>query len=291
MTRAFSHWLSPAYDIAPGGRLPGGESPGANKYELRADLDQVEALNPEREALWARLNAAAFLTDDEKRAAAGYAALPSGGTNSKYREDQPRVPAGSGRESGRWTDGGNSESAQLAQASRGRGAYSVRIGEQTFEASPAQIMRLSNATNAADAAIARVREIEPNWRPRPGVSETVEGEISAREREEREAVDRLAELTRDSVPNTNPSWGVNRLRKELNDQGYRFERPTDSEGYLYRNEQGAEVRIMKRPGSRFRLDPLQKHQNEYYYRYRSGPDQPWGQHRTLPDKTGNFFGM
>ena len=33
----------------------------------------MEALNPEREALWARLNAATFLTDDEKRAAAGYA--------------------------------------------------------------------------------------------------------------------------------------------------------------------------------------------------------------------------
>ncbi len=31
------------------------ESPGAMKIELRADLDQVEALNPEREALWARL--------------------------------------------------------------------------------------------------------------------------------------------------------------------------------------------------------------------------------------------
>jgi phage portal protein BeeE len=27
-------------------------------------------LNPERDALWARLNAATFLTDDEKRAAA-----------------------------------------------------------------------------------------------------------------------------------------------------------------------------------------------------------------------------
>jgi phage portal protein BeeE len=34
-------------------------------------LDQVEALNPERDDLWARLEAASFLTDDEKRAAAG----------------------------------------------------------------------------------------------------------------------------------------------------------------------------------------------------------------------------
>ena len=36
---------------------------------LRPDLDQVEALAPEREALWTRLEAASFLTDDEKRAA------------------------------------------------------------------------------------------------------------------------------------------------------------------------------------------------------------------------------
>ena len=57
-----SAWLAPAF----GGAL-----------ELRPDLDQVEALVPEREALWARLNAASFLTRDEKREAAGYA--PDGG--------------------------------------------------------------------------------------------------------------------------------------------------------------------------------------------------------------------
>ena len=50
-------WLAPAF----GGAL-----------ELTPDLDQVEALAPEREALWTRLESASFLTDDEKRAAAGY---------------------------------------------------------------------------------------------------------------------------------------------------------------------------------------------------------------------------
>ncbi len=55
--KALSAWLAPAY----GGAL-----------ELRPDLDQVEALVPEREALWARLNASTFLTRDEKREAAGY---------------------------------------------------------------------------------------------------------------------------------------------------------------------------------------------------------------------------
>ncbi len=41
---------------------------------LAHDLDQVEALSPDREALWARLERASFLTEDEKRAAVGYGA-------------------------------------------------------------------------------------------------------------------------------------------------------------------------------------------------------------------------
>ncbi len=39
---------------------------------LGTDLDAVEALSAEREALWARVGAAAFLSDDEKRVAVGY---------------------------------------------------------------------------------------------------------------------------------------------------------------------------------------------------------------------------
>jgi phage portal protein BeeE len=44
--------------------------------ELRPDLDAIEALSPEREALWARLEKATFLTADEKRSAVGYGPLP-----------------------------------------------------------------------------------------------------------------------------------------------------------------------------------------------------------------------
>jgi HK97 family phage portal protein len=55
--KALSVWLAPAW----GGSLV-----------LKADLDQVEALAGEREALWKRLEAASFLTTDEKRTAAGY---------------------------------------------------------------------------------------------------------------------------------------------------------------------------------------------------------------------------
>jgi len=57
MATAFVTWLGPAF----GGRLA-----------LRPDLDQVEALSSEREALWSRVERASFLTRDEKRAAVGY---------------------------------------------------------------------------------------------------------------------------------------------------------------------------------------------------------------------------
>ncbi len=61
--RAFSAWLSPAW--APG-------------LDLRPDLDSIEALSSEREALWTRLDRASFLTLNEKRAAAGFGPLDGG---------------------------------------------------------------------------------------------------------------------------------------------------------------------------------------------------------------------
>jgi len=39
---------------------------------LKPDLDAIEALAPEREALWTRIDKATFLTQNEKRAAVGY---------------------------------------------------------------------------------------------------------------------------------------------------------------------------------------------------------------------------
>ncbi len=51
---------------------------------------------------------ASFLTDDEKRQAAGYEPLPAPSLatlRAKYDPNQPRVPAGV-REGGQWTDGG-----------------------------------------------------------------------------------------------------------------------------------------------------------------------------------------
>lgn len=58
---AFAHWLQPY-------------SPG--RLAFRPDLDAIEALAEEREALWRRVSAAPFLTLDEKREAVGYGRLP-----------------------------------------------------------------------------------------------------------------------------------------------------------------------------------------------------------------------
>jgi hypothetical protein len=62
--RALSSWLAPAF--------------GSTSLRLVPDLDQIEALAPEREVLWTRLDAATFLTPNEKRIAAGYPPLDGG---------------------------------------------------------------------------------------------------------------------------------------------------------------------------------------------------------------------
>ncbi|BAZ11858.1 hypothetical protein NIES4071_36840 [Calothrix sp. NIES-4071] len=84
----------------------------------------------------------------------------------------------------------------------------------------------------------------------------------------------------------NPIWGRSRIESELRDRSFRFERPTSGEGgQIYRNSTtGEEIRIMPRPGTTYRDEPIEKHLNSYYYRYRSGPDQPWGDHTTIIDR-------
>lgn len=61
-SRALSSWLGQVLGAA---------------LEIRPDLDAVEALGPERDALWRRLEAVSFLSEDEKRAAVGYPPRPS----------------------------------------------------------------------------------------------------------------------------------------------------------------------------------------------------------------------
>ncbi len=60
VTDALSLWLGPQF---------------SDDLKLVADLDQVEALNVDRDALWARVEKASFLTQDEKRRAVGYGAV------------------------------------------------------------------------------------------------------------------------------------------------------------------------------------------------------------------------
>ncbi|MGC4025148.1 MAG: phage portal protein [Mesorhizobium sp.] len=55
--RDLSAWLAPLYE---------------DRVRLWFDADGIEGLAAERDALWARVSAAGFLNDDEKRAAVGY---------------------------------------------------------------------------------------------------------------------------------------------------------------------------------------------------------------------------
>lgn len=194
------------------------------------------------------------------------------------------MPAGNS-DGGQWTDeGGGAAPYTVAQSRGGRSSTTVRIGGRDFEGTPAQVMRLSNATNAANRALAKVREVNPSWSPSPSIFETIEGAIAAREAEARQAEKYYRELYRDAIPNTNPSWGVNRLRKELYRQGYSLKGAARSDGFIYRNAFGAEIRILNRPLKRYRTDPPQKFWNEFYYRFRPGKDQGWGDHIPIPDK-------
>ncbi len=57
---ALTNWLAPSF---------------GDNLRLAYDLDQIQALSIEREALWRRIAAADYLTRDEKRAAIGYGPL------------------------------------------------------------------------------------------------------------------------------------------------------------------------------------------------------------------------
>jgi len=58
--RALTHWLAPRYE---------------GKLRLWYDADQVDALSADRDALWARVSRADFLSDAEKREAVGYGSV------------------------------------------------------------------------------------------------------------------------------------------------------------------------------------------------------------------------
>ena len=145
-------------------------------------------------------------------------------------------------------------------------------------------MRLSIAARDAREAIRRTQELDPNWRAPTGLYETVEGEIRHNENVAATARARYNEITTDAIPGTNPSWGANRLRKELYDRGYLLAKEARGDGLIFENPSTRDmVRIMERPSTSYRNDPPQKHFNDYYYRYKPYGG-PWGAHITIPNK-------
>jgi hypothetical protein len=98
-----------------------------------------------------------------------------------------------------WTPG-----ARYANKSPGRGSGPIRIGQRLVEPEPGQAVRLFEAETRAEQAMARVRELDPGWRPRPSAYESIEGLIRARESEAEQAQTRLRELARLQFSSTIP---------------------------------------------------------------------------------------
>lgn len=146
-----------------------------------------------------------------------------------FDPNQPRQPAGS-PEGGQWTDAGGS--IRIAQnTSRGAGGRG-RAGGRWPDATPAQQARLAATRAQADAALRKVRDADPNWRPTPNLYENVEGEIAANLAQLREANARYSELQRTAkapgefANQSLPSDGTNRnfsveARRQINEFGYR----------------------------------------------------------------------
>jgi HK97 family phage portal protein len=68
--KTFAAWLRPAFE----------------PFRFEYDVDRIDALAADRESEWRRIDAASFLTQDEKREAVGYGALPRG-TNAAASQD------------------------------------------------------------------------------------------------------------------------------------------------------------------------------------------------------------
>jgi len=91
----------------------------------------VDGLSAEREALWARLNAATFLTANEKRAAVGYAPADTssaGDVGVKYSPDQPRAPEGN-PDGGQWTDGGGGSGGGSSSDAGAESSGRIRLAQ------------------------------------------------------------------------------------------------------------------------------------------------------------------
>ncbi|MCC5828033.1 MAG: RHS repeat-associated core domain-containing protein [Phycisphaeraceae bacterium] len=111
------------------------------------------------------------------------------------------------------------------------------------------------------------------------------GRIGAKTVDAAASATRRTGSVRGALPGAGRLWGRNRFVREIHDQGFVLRGPTRRDnGLIYTNPtSGAEVRIMPRPNRKpYRGEPLEKFQGDFYYRYRPGPDRPWGPHQSLP---------
>jgi hypothetical protein len=89
--------------------------------------------------------------------------------------------------------------AQYVQSRGGRSSVPILIRGQWLEAEPLQVHRFLEAQNRAQTAVARLRQLDPNWRPQQSLRSsdfTVESAIRAYEAEAEQAQARIRELTR-----------------------------------------------------------------------------------------------
>ena len=115
-----------------------------------------------------------------------------------FHPNEPRIPAGNPGIGGQWTDEGGVSARVVRVQSRGPRVEEPpeRIGDRLFDATPAEEALLEISQAQMQAALRRVQQLDPNWKPRPSLYETIEGEITANEAATREAQDRLYELSR-----------------------------------------------------------------------------------------------
>jgi hypothetical protein len=135
-----------------------------------------------------------------------------------FNPSQPRVPAGN-PDGGQWTSEGSRSDplgradpriisditpendwlpgAQYAQDRNRSGP--IIINGQLVQPTPGQAARLTVAESQAQAGMARVRELDPNWRPQQSSYNTVEGLIATYRAEAREANARIEELARNGI--------------------------------------------------------------------------------------------
>ncbi len=154
----------------------------------------------------ARLNAATFLTDDEKRAAAGYALLPpSANPSHKYSPDQPRVPAGN-PDGGQWTGGGGASPV----GGRGDDKVAMSVFREWMKRNAGRIAKLPKPA---------LRKPPDFLTRRPGVGK-ITGDVSRLTKEERRFAEELRELGQEvdiipTGPGRSPDFAINGVRHEL----------------------------------------------------------------------------